>query len=77
MRRPISPRDTLLRWVGLILKGLFITLFVSTVLVIVAGTFGFGSPALGLYQIVVGICWRLLVTQLAIIAVISLLEGLS
>ena len=77
MRRPVSFYDYLLRFLGALAKTLFVALFVCTVLVVLAALFGQGSWALPIYLVVWGIFWRTAVTILAIIAIVTMLDGLQ
>ena len=77
MRRPVSVYDVLLRFLGALAKVLFVTLFVCTVLAVLATIFGAGTLALPIYLAVWGLFWRTAVTILAIIAIVTMLDGLQ
>lgn len=75
MRRPVSRYDMVLRLLGFLAKALFIGLFICTVLVVLAALFGAAAPALLIYQWVWAGFWRLGATLLAMIAIVTLLDG--
>ncbi len=76
MRRPTPKYETMLLVLGLLTKTLFISMFCSTVLVVLAGIFGFGQEAILVYQMIWGFFWRLCLSLMAIIAIVAMLEGL-
>ncbi|MGF1567715.1 MAG: hypothetical protein ACFCVD_06550 [Nodosilinea sp.] len=77
MRKPTRLFDLLLEALGSLTKMLFISMFISTVLVILAGIFGLGPEALLIYQILWGFFWRLCLSLVAIIAIVSMLDSLQ
>ena len=50
MRRPVSRYDMLLRLLGALTKALFISMFICTVLAVLAALFGAAAPAYWIYQ---------------------------
>lgn len=77
MRRPNSQYDLILVFLGTLVKVLFIGMFCSTVLVVLAGIFGLSAPALLIYEIIWDFFWRMCLSLVAIIAMISMLSSLQ
>jgi hypothetical protein len=75
MRRPVSRYDLLLRMLGSLAKLLFISMFICTVLTVLAGLFGAVEPAYWIYRWIWAFFWRVCVTILATIAVVTMLDG--
>ncbi|MGB3135951.1 MAG: hypothetical protein WBG38_17685 [Nodosilinea sp.] len=75
MRQPVSRYDMLLKLLGAIAKVLFIGMFMCTVLTVVAALLGAVTPALLLFELVWGWFWRLGLSILATIAVVTMLDG--
>ncbi|NJL47267.1 MAG: hypothetical protein HC929_06940 [Leptolyngbyaceae cyanobacterium SM2_5_2] len=76
MRRPTPKYETMLLILGLLTKVLFISMFCSTVLVVLAGIFGLGQEAILVYQMIWGFFLRLCLSLMAIIAIIAMLDSL-
>lgn len=75
MRRPVSRYDMLLRLLGALTKTLFISMFICTVLAVLAALFGAAAPAYWIYQWIWAFFWRVGVLILATIAVVTMLDG--
>lgn len=75
MRRPVSRYDMLLRLLGSLTKMLFISMFICTVLALLAALFGAAAPAYWIYQWIWAFFWRVCVLILATIAVVTMLDG--
>lgn len=75
MRRPVSRYDMILQLLGAIAKALFIGMFVCTVLTVVAAILGAATPALLMFELVWGWFWRMGLSILALIAIVTMLDG--
>ena len=75
MRRPVSRYDIILQGLGVIAKALFIGMFVCTVLTVLAALLGAVTPALMVFELVWGWFWRLGLSILATIAIVTMLDG--
>jgi hypothetical protein len=76
MRRPLNPYDALMLIIGFLIKFLFVSMFSCTVLVVLAGLFGAGDIALALYQAIWAIVWKVCVSLMGAIAIVTMLSGL-
>ena len=76
MRQPINKQDTLMLMIGSLTKILFVSMFICTVLVVLAGIFGAGSIVLPIYQAVWSVFWRVCASLMGVIAIVTMLSGL-
>ncbi|MEO1296116.1 MAG: hypothetical protein AAFW75_09980 [Cyanobacteria bacterium J06636_16] len=77
MRKPINTYGTLLLIIGSLLKILFVSMFSSTVLAVVASTLGVGNVALPIYLAIWNVFWRTCLTLIGAIAIITMLDSLQ
>jgi len=64
-----------LQLLGAIAKALFIGMFGCTVLTVLAALLGAATPALLVFELIWGFFWRICVSILAIIAIVTMMEG--
>lgn len=68
---------SLMELLGQSIKLLFSSMFICTVMVVLAGIFGAGAEALMIYQIIWSFFWRICLALLGIIAVLTMLDSLQ